>query len=176
MSIALSRFRALSRRVPSDKPPIATSPPSDLATTALKYRLVILDFDGTLADSLGWLARNINDVARRYRFRAISPEEGEALRSADSLEIIRYLGVPTWKIPFIARHMRKLAAKDAAEISLFAGAADLLARLRSRGIALALVSSNSEANVRAVLGPANAGLFDYFACGASIFGKAAKFR
>lgn len=139
------------------------------------YKLVILDFDGTLADSLGWLAANMNRVAKRYRFRTISQAEGEALRSADTAEIIRYLGVPLWKIPFIARHMRKMAARDVAGISLFAGVADALTRLAACS-QVAIVSSNSAANVKAVLGPDLARHVGTFACGASMFGKAAKFR
>lgn len=139
------------------------------------YKLVILDFDGTLADSLGWLSTNFNTVAKRYRFRTVSESEADALRSADTLEIIRYLGVPAWKIPFIARHMRKLAAKDVAGISLFPGIADALARM-SVGSTLAIVSSNSAANVKAILGPDLSRRIGEFACGASMFGKAAKFR
>jgi phosphoglycolate phosphatase len=38
------------------------------------------------------------------------------------------------------------------------------------------VSSDSEASVRASLGAANVAHIDQFACGASLFGKAAKFR
>jgi phosphoglycolate phosphatase len=41
---------------------------------------------------------------------------------------------------------------------------------------LAVVSSNTHANVRGVLGPEIAALFKYYECGASIFGKKAKFH
>jgi phosphoglycolate phosphatase len=41
---------------------------------------------------------------------------------------------------------------------------------------IAVVSSNSEANVRAILGPELAGRIGCFECGASVFGKAARFR
>ena len=41
---------------------------------------------------------------------------------------------------------------------------------------LAIVSSDSEANARAQLGEANAALISDFACGAALFGKAAKYR
>jgi phosphoglycolate phosphatase len=39
-----------------------------------------------------------------------------------------------------------------------------------------LVSSDSETNARKQLGNENAALFSHFACGAAMFGKAAKFR
>ena len=44
------------------------------------------------------------------------------------------------------------------------------------GIAIAVVTSNSEANARAVLGAENAARIRWWACGASLFGKAPKFR
>jgi phosphoglycolate phosphatase len=52
----------------------------------------------------------------------------------------------------------------------------MLRALSGGGVRMALVSSDSEANARRQLGEANAALFDHFACGASLFGKAAKFR
>lgn len=71
--------------------------------------------------------------------------------------------------------MRALAARDIAAIRLFPGAAATLAALHGSGIEVAVASSNSEENVRCVLGPAAAHVAR-FACGASLFGKAAKIR
>ncbi len=140
------------------------------------YRLIIFDFDGTLADSAAWFAGTLNGVARRYGFRQIDVAEMAQLRSQPSREIMRRLGLRPWKLPFIAAHMRKLAAEAASSITLFPGVADMLRRLAGRGVKLAIVSSNSEATVRKVLGPDLAGLVTHYGCGASVFGKAAKFR
>lgn len=140
------------------------------------YRLIIFDFDGTLADSAAWFAGALNGVARRYGFREIDIAEMARLRSQPSGEIMRRLGVSPWKLPFIAAHVRKLAAQAAPSISLFPGVSEMLSRLAGRGVKLAIVSSNSEDTVRKVLGPDLAGLVTHYGCGASIFGKAAKFR
>ncbi|AWN50248.1 HAD family hydrolase [Methylobacterium terrae] len=140
------------------------------------YRLVILDFDGTLADTFPWFTRVLPAVADRYGFRRPVPEEVEALRALDARGVMRRLGVPGWKLPLIARHMHGLAARDAAELAPFPGIPALLARLRAGGIGLALVSSNREDVVRRVLGPHSAGLIDAYACGTSVFGKARRFR
>ncbi|PMY89178.1 HAD family hydrolase, partial [Pseudomonas sp. FW305-62] len=72
--------------------------------------------------------------------------------------------------------VRRLAAQAAPSISLFPGVSEMLKRLAGRGVKLAIVSSNSEDTVRKVLGPDLAGLVTHYGCGASIFGKAAKFR
>jgi phosphoglycolate phosphatase len=140
------------------------------------YRLVIFDFDGTLADSLGWMRGVLNDVARRHRFRTAEDHELEELRGKDTRAIMAHLGVSPWKLPFIARDMRRRAAREAHLIRPFAGVHELLADLAGRGRHTAIVSSNAEANVRAVLGPESAARVRFYACGAGLFGKQAKFR
>jgi phosphoglycolate phosphatase len=52
----------------------------------------------------------------------------------------------------------------------------MLRALHGAGIQLAVVSSNSEENIRIVLGPELCELIGMFNCGASMFGKASKFR
>jgi phosphoglycolate phosphatase len=68
---------------------------------------------------------------------------------------------------------RKLAA--AGEVPLFSGVPQLLADLKRAGLQIAIVSSDSEASVRQVLGPVAAHI-SRFDCGAAIFGKQRKFR
>lgn len=139
------------------------------------YPLVIFDFDGTLADTFPWFCQVINDVADRYRFRRIEAHEGEMLRGLDARAVIRHLGIPAWKLPFITRHMHALAARDAAATTLFPGILSMLSALDRSGIRLAIVSSNAEANVRHALGP-EAARFRHYACGAAMFGKARRLQ
>lgn len=140
------------------------------------YDLVILDFDGTLADSAAWFGGVFNEVAQRYRFRLATPAELGLLRGEGVPSILRALGVSRWKVPLIARHMRKLVARDIDEIPLFPGARRLVRDLSEAGVTQAIVSSNAQANVCRLLGAETADLIDHFACGASLHGKAAKFR
>lgn len=141
----------------------------------MRYALAIFDLDGTLADSFPWFLQHLNGVADRFGFRRLADDEIEPLRHAGSREILRRLNVPLWKLPAIGRHMRALKTQHAAEIPLFAGTDAMLRTLRDGGVTLALVSSDHEANARLLLGP-SAAHFSVFECGASIFGKAAKFR
>lgn len=144
-------------------------------TAASPYRLVAFDFDGTLADTFPWFCSVLNGVADRYRFRQVGADEVERLRGLSARAIIADLGIPAWKVPLIARHMRALSARDADAIRLFPGVAEMLDALDVGGIGLAVVSSNGEATVRRALGQ-SAGRIRYFACGASLFGKARHLR
>jgi phosphoglycolate phosphatase len=143
---------------------------------AMPYKLIIFDFDGTLADTFPWFASVLNGVADRYRFRRIAADEAEALRGHSAAQLIAHLGVAKWKLPFIARHMRRLAASDGQPVAIFPGVDAMLRQLRREGLILAIVSSNSESNIRRALGSEMAAAFTHFACGAGLFGKAAKFR
>jgi phosphoglycolate phosphatase len=140
----------------------------------MKYRLVVFDFDGTLADTFPWLATVMNQVADRYSLGRIEEAEREILRGHDVRELMKALDIPWWKVPRIAHHVRRLMARDIHQVSLFRGVDVLLQGLSNRGIALAVVSSNSYENVRHALGPENVALIDRFECGVSVFGKAAK--
>lgn len=141
----------------------------------MPYSLAIFDLDGTLADSFPWFLRTINDIADRFGFRRVADDEIETLRHASTREILSTLEVPIWKLPLIARHVRRLKAEHAATIPLFPGVEAMLRRLAGNGVTLALVTSDSEANARQKLGSAGA-LITHFDCSASLFGKAAKFR
>ncbi|MBX6375652.1 MAG: HAD hydrolase-like protein [Acetobacteraceae bacterium] len=139
-------------------------------------RLVLFDFDGTLADSLPWFRGVFPEIAGRHGFRVPDAAEFEALRAMGNREILRRLGVPLWRLPGIAADMRRLKARDAGRIPLFAGVDRMLRRLSEAGLRIGIVSSDAEANVRRTLGPANAALIHDYACGAALFGKARRMR
>jgi phosphoglycolate phosphatase len=140
------------------------------------YQLAIFDFDGTLADSFGWFCRAVTDAAQRYRFQLASQEELEQLRQLDARQIARRLGVAPWKVPFIARYMRRHMAQELEGIRLFPGIEETLRGLGDSGLTLAIVTSNAQQNVRRVLGPELCKLIAHYGCGASIFGKRPKLR
>src|ERR1700741_4418204 len=88
----------------------------------MRYSLVIFDLDGTLADSFPWFRLHVNGVADRFGFRRVVDGDVERLRHKGSREILGDLEVPLWKLPAIARHMRRLKAQHLADIPLFHGA------------------------------------------------------
>jgi hypothetical protein len=74
------------------------------------------------------------------------------LRGLRNREIIRYLGVPLWKIPAIVVNARQIAALEAEQSKLFSGTHRMLSELAGAGIVLGIVTSNSEETVRRALG------------------------
>ncbi|MEO6214654.1 MAG: HAD hydrolase-like protein [Sphingomonas sp.] len=140
------------------------------------YALAIFDFDGTLANSGDWFLSIVDDLARRFRFRATPTDELEMLRGLTSREVIRHLGISRWKLPAIARHVHALLAEQIDQIAPFDGIDTLFEALDAGGVRIAIVTSNSEANVRTVLAPETIARVELFECRASLFGKARLFK
>ena len=145
-------------------------------TPSPRYRLVIFDFDGTLADSGGWFLSIADDLADRFRFRRVAPHEVEELRGRTTREVIRHLGISRWKLPAMARHIHKRLAAETDRIALFDGVPAMIDRLVDAGVRIAVVTSNAEDNARAILGPDIVAKIEMLECGASLFGKAPRFK
>jgi len=82
----------------------------------MKYRMIIFDFDGTLADSFPWLMSVANQVADRYEFKRIEESEFETLRGYSAGSMLKHLGVARWKVPMIGNHIRTLMAQEISRI------------------------------------------------------------
>jgi phosphoglycolate phosphatase len=142
----------------------------------MKYRLAIFDFDGTLADSFPFFLRVFNQLAEQHKFRPIDPDVATAFRHYHPRQMMRELGMPAWKLPLVAKSFIALMSQNRGSISLFEEIDDMLVHLANASVTLAIVSSNSAANVREILGPANTKRISHFECGMSIFGKRARIQ
>ena len=142
----------------------------------MKYRLAIFDFDGTLADSFPFFLRVFNQLAEQHGFQGIDPDQAPAYRHYSARQMMEQVGLPAWKLPFVAKSFISLMKQNAASISLFEQIDDLLLHLATNGVLLAIVSSNAYDNVSQILGPANMKLMSQVECGMSIFGKPARIQ
>jgi len=141
-----------------------------------KYKMVLFDSDGTLADTLPWALAAFNQLADKHGFAPVSAADHEEFRRLPMKDVLRRAKIPLWRLPALASGVRKFMGGHLHEFSLFDGISESLQQLSRAGVVLGIVSSNSRENVRIILGPDNAALIRHFACSASIFGKASKLR
>lgn len=140
------------------------------------YKLAIFDFDGTLGDTLGWMLDTSDALADKFGYLKLDRARLDTLRTMSARDLMKLQKLPALKLPMIAAHFQKLMAADTGRIEMFDGAPETLRALHGAGVKLAIVSSNSEENIRLILGPELCDLIAMFSCGASMFGKAGKFR
>ena len=139
-------------------------------------KLIIFDFDGTLADTFPCFVRVFDEAAAKYNFKPLDRDNAQGLRGLDARQIMALHDIPLWKTPAIARFMRARIGDEAHTITLFDGVAAALRTLHARGVVLTIVTSNSRANVQRILGPQMLALFTRVECGAGLFGKLPKVR
>lgn len=109
-------------------------------------KLIIFDFDGTLVDSKEVSIRIYNQLAEKYNTRKI--ESIENIRSLPLVERFKTLDIPIYKLPFFAVDFSDKYKQILKEISMVPGMKELLIGLSKQGYQLAIVSANSENNIR----------------------------
>ena len=142
----------------------------------MKYKLIIFDFDGTLADSFPWFVKTMDVVTEKFNLKKIGKDEISELRKLDSLSFLKHLKIPLYKLPKISTFMRNMMSEQIGEIKLFDGIASMFYELKAKGYKIAIVSTNSKANISEVLGEKLIKMNDHFVGGVSLFGKESKLK
>lgn len=114
-------------------------------------RLIVFDFDGTLADSLGIFIEATNRLARDFRYEPLSPVQIELMRKLGIQEIAQELGIPKWRSLCYLQRFRQELTRSIDDLSLVEGIETALHNLKSEGYRLGIVTANSRRNVEYVL-------------------------
>ena len=134
-------------------------------------KLIVFDFDGTLADTLDALLGITNKLASEFGYQQITDQQLANLKYLSPIEIIKITKISLWKLPFLMKRVKAEFTQEISKMNLFPGVVELLDTLKHQGYRLGIVSSNTEANIRSLLKQNQIEeLFDFIA-GASTFGK-----
>jgi phosphoglycolate phosphatase len=135
----------------------------------IKY--VVFDFDGTLADSKALVVSLFNELAQKHGYKKIESSNLDYIRSLSIIERCRFLGVPLYKIPFFSARFLSQYKKSCGSILLYDGIKELLEQLQKNGYQLAVLSTNSESNIRTILSTHQIHSITEFYCSSDLFGK-----
>jgi phosphoglycolate phosphatase len=136
----------------------------------VSLKLVVWDFDGTLADSLPTAVGIFNRIAPEMGFKPL--EDVAAARGMSTRRLMREHGISLWRLPRLVRRYQTLAAEEADKLKLVAGLPAALSAIAGGGMRLGILSSNREDNIRRCL-RANAaeGHFAFVVGYPRLFGK-----
>jgi len=133
---------------------------------------LIFDFDGTLVDSFKNAAQKLIQLADEFNFRKVHVDEIDKLRDLNSKELIKYLQIPTYKVPKIIYQLRKSMQDEILLLPPCGNLPNILAKLHDEKISLGILTSNSAENVTPWL--KNNNLYHFFSfihTESSYFGK-----
>lgn len=138
----------------------------------MQQKVIIFDFDGTIANSLDTLVTISNRLAVQFGYKQTSQAELAQLKNLTSREIIKQSGISIFKVPFLLRKVKAEMSSEIKTLSLFAGMRETLIELNNVGHKLVIISSNSKSNILAFLEYNQLeNIFYYIYSGTTVFGK-----
>jgi phosphoglycolate phosphatase len=143
----------------------------------MKYRALVFDFDGTIADTLAESRSIFNELAPDYGIRQVQEDEIEELRHLSLKEIVSHLGIPKRRVPVIIARGTTMMRKNIDRLQLISGMREALTEMRGLTDNFGILTSNSTSNVDAFL--TNHGLremFDFISSTSKLTGKARHIR
>ena len=120
-------------------------------------KVIVFDFDGTIADTFPVVLDIFHKVERRAV--PLTKEEEILMRGAALMQVrlravikaAASLDIPFWRLPFVFALTQLILKKRMNEVQSYKGMPDLLRQLADEGNELFIVSSNSTGNIKRFL-------------------------
>lgn len=137
----------------------------------MNKKLVLFDFDGTIADTLHVVIDVANSISSEFGYKKIERKDIVKLRSKHAYDVLKYLKFPLIKMPFILKKVRIELGKRIRNFKPTKGIKKVITELNKHNYKLGILTSNSKNNVIEFLKRNNLDMFDFVYSGTSIFGK-----
>jgi len=139
-------------------------------------KLLVFDFDGTIADTLQASLCILNKMAAEFGYRPLMDSEVKVAREMGTRQFMRYLGISAAHLPKISLKGFRLLRSRIDDVLPIRGMPELLLELRGRGIPMGILTSNSEENVSTFLHRHRLEVFSFTHSSSHLFGKAREIK
>lgn len=138
----------------------------------MTIKVIIFDFDGTIADTLNAIVSITNRLAAQFGHKPISQEELVQIKNLSSRQIIKQSGISIFKFPLLVGKVKAELNSEIQTVKPFLGIKEALIEVKSEVDRVGMLSSNSKENIVAFLEMNGLqDLFDFIYTGATLFGK-----
>jgi len=110
-------------------------------------KLIIFDFDGTIADSTHLTFQIYEKLSESFGLKAFTETEIIELKALTMHERLKKHQISIFQVPRLARKTRKIVSELMTEIKPFDGMKDVMETLTHKGYEIGIVSSNSKKNI-----------------------------
>ena len=142
-----------------------------------KIKVVIFDFDGTIADTLPFSFQKFLEMAKLLQIDDLSDKEIiKEIRSKSYQELLKGHFKKAWlKLPYVVNMIKNMQVeleKEMDNIKFFPEIKKFLFDLKKEGYKLAIISSNRVENINKFIKHNDLDIFDFVHGKTDLFGKA----
>ncbi|MBW3568794.1 HAD-IA family hydrolase [Candidatus Parcubacteria bacterium] len=119
--------------------------------TVRMSKAVVFDFDGTLADTEGFLRQIYGDIAREKGWEPLSKRTYRRLFTASIWEAARWARFRPWRLHHLVSESRTRLQARANEIKIFDGLKNVVNELHKSGYDIYMLSRNWQSTVQIVV-------------------------
>lgn len=138
----------------------------------LKKKVLVFDFDGTIADTLKVALLIVNEIGEDFGWPHLDKAGFVEYKKKSLRELMDMVGLKYRHLPRIVRKSRQGFRRHLDEVKPIEGIPEVLRELKSRGYVLGILTSNTKRNVRQFLAAHDLELFDFLHAPNSLYGKA----
>lgn len=114
-------------------------------------RVVIFDFDGTLADTGPIIRKLYADIAKKNGLRPMSAQDYAELRKGTLKDARKWTGIKIWQFPLVVHSIKRLMYVQSEEVRLFPQMITIVKQLHEQNIKMYILSSNTSDTIQKVL-------------------------
>jgi len=140
------------------------------------FRVLVFDFDGTIANTMEHALAVFNDLAGEYGLRRMDAADVHHAKHMSLRELVRFIGVPAWRLPALVTRGKRMLTQRMGGIAPIEGMPEVLRALAARVGRLGIVTSNSVENVNTFLRSHDLDCFQFICSAGSLTGKAKYLR